>query len=61
MSMPKVPKKNGLHLRMCAIGKPQRLLLMVGRDYRIPETEGIATFTALQRQGGAFPLFILPK
>ncbi|KAI9283971.1 Alpha/Beta hydrolase protein [Umbelopsis sp. AD052] len=31
--------------------KTPTLVTHGGRDYRIPETEGIATFTALQRQG----------
>lgn len=31
--------------------KTPTLVTHNGRDYRIPETEGIATFTALQRQG----------
>ncbi|KAG2178925.1 hypothetical protein INT43_001772 [Umbelopsis isabellina] len=31
--------------------KTPTLVIHGGKDYRIPETEGIATFTALQRQG----------
>jgi dipeptidyl aminopeptidase/acylaminoacyl peptidase len=31
--------------------KTPTLVIHGGQDYRIPETEGIATFTALQRQG----------
>ena len=41
--------------------KTPTLVVHGGKDYRVPDTEGLATFTALQRQGVPSRLLYFPN
>ncbi len=46
---------------MAAVRKTPTLIIHGGKDYRVPESEGFATFTALQRRGVPSSLLYFPE